>query len=68
MRLFGSCFSFSGMAMNRDIGCKWHVDDGDVLATRTAISLFAWGEFGGGELCMLEGGAMHSIAMGSEGS
>ena len=64
MRLFGTCFS--GMAINRDIGCKWHVDDNDVLWSRPSVALFAWGDFGGGELNMLEGGVLRSVAMGSE--
>ena len=59
-RLFeGTCFG--GMALNRDIGTRWHVDDGDISFGKTMVTIMAWGAFSNGAFNMLANGTMTTV-------
>ena len=47
-------------------GCRWHVDDADVLWAKTVVAFLGWGRFGGGEFCVVEEGRTTVLGMGSE--
>lgn len=49
------------MTQNRDVGTRWHVDDGDIPWGETMVSIFAWGRFSQGAFNMLTNGGMLTV-------